>query len=147
MIITDIEELYKKLINAWNIADAREMSNLFSLDGVMIGYDGSLEVGREGMFEHLRPVFESHRTATFVYKVKEVSFLNENTALLRSIAGMIPPDQSTINPSVNTHHTLVVELKEEKWQIRLFQNTPALFHGRPELVDQMTKELEETLNI
>ena len=40
------------------------------------------------------PVFESHRTATFVYKVKDVSFLNKNTALLRSIAGMIPPYQS-----------------------------------------------------
>ncbi|WP_371256541.1 SgcJ/EcaC family oxidoreductase [Psychrobacillus sp. FJAT-21963] len=114
MEITDIEELYKKLINAWNIADAREMSNLFSLDGVMIGYDGSLEVWRESMFEHLRPVFESHRTATFVYKVKDVSFLNKNTALLRSIAGMIPPYQSTINPSVNTHHTLVVGFKRRE---------------------------------
>ncbi|MEI4770671.1 SgcJ/EcaC family oxidoreductase [Psychrobacillus sp. FJAT-51614] len=146
MEITDIEALYKRLIDAWNIADAREMSDLFSLDGVMIGYDGSLEVGRENMFAHLLPVFESHRTAKFVTKVKEVSFLNDDTALLRSIAGMIPPGKSKINPAVNTHHTLVVEFKAGKWQIRLFQNTPALFHGRPELVDQMTKELEEILN-
>jgi hypothetical protein len=34
-----------------------------------------------------------------------------------------------------------------KWnlEISLFQNAPAEFHGRPELVEQMTKELSELL--
>ncbi|MGZ4033139.1 MAG: SgcJ/EcaC family oxidoreductase, partial [Tumebacillaceae bacterium] len=31
------------------------------------------------------------------------------------------------------------------WQIALFQNTPAQFHGRPELVEQMTAELRELI--
>jgi hypothetical protein len=31
-------------------------------------------------------------------------------------------------------------------KIQLFQNTPAQFHGRPEIVEQMTEELREDLN-
>jgi len=30
-----------------------------------------------------------------------------------------------------------------EWRIKLFQNTPAQFHGRPELVEQMTDELRK----
>nr|WP_263596933.1 hypothetical protein [Metabacillus idriensis] len=35
--------------------------------------------------------------------------------------------------------------RENKWLIQLFQNTPAKFHGRPELNEQMTKELNQLL--
>jgi hypothetical protein len=31
------------------------------------------------------------------------------------------------------------------WRIELFQNTPAQFHGRPELVSEMTAELQQQL--
>ncbi|MGG3943884.1 DUF4440 domain-containing protein, partial [Peribacillus psychrosaccharolyticus] len=45
----------------------------------------------------------------------------------------------------NRGHTLIVVKKEGNWSIQLFQNTPAQFHGRPELVEQMTEELRELL--
>jgi hypothetical protein len=32
-----------------------------------------------------------------------------------------------------------------KWRIALFQNTPAQFHGRPELVQQLTEQLRQLL--
>ena len=32
-----------------------------------------------------------------------------------------------------------------RWRIILFQNTPAQFHGRPELAQQLTDELRELL--
>ena len=58
---------------------------------------------------------------------------------------MIPPGKDDIEPSVNAHQTLVAMRKNHAWLIKLFQNTPAQFHGRPELVEEMTEELREVL--
>lgn len=41
--------------------------------------------------------------------------------------------------------TLILYLNTMQLQIQLFQNTPAQFHGRPELVEQMTEELRQQL--
>lgn len=67
--------------------------------------------------------------------MKNVRFLAPDIAILRAIAGMVPHGQSDLNPDVNTHHTLVAVKTEGIWRIQLFQNTPAQFHGRPELVN------------
>ncbi len=88
---------------------------------------------------------EDHPTARFVSKVKDVRFLAPDVAILRSIAGMVPRGLSDINPAANAHQTLVVLNREGNWRIQLFQNTPAQFHGRPELVEQMTEELKALL--
>jgi uncharacterized protein (TIGR02246 family) len=97
------------------------------------------------IFSHLKPIFEHHPTARFVGKVKRVHFLDSDNSILRAITGMIPPGQTDFNPNVHTHHTLVVINREGNWLIQLFQNTPAQFHGRPELVEKMTDELRELL--
>lgn len=94
----------------------------------------------------LRQVFVHHKTATYVWKVKEVRFLNSEVVLLRAIVGMIPPDKKDINPSTNAVQTLIALKQDNNWKISLFQNTPAQFHGRPELVEEMTKELQPHLN-
>lgn len=141
----EIVELYEQLIQAWNDRDAKKMSELFANEGVMIGFDGSQVVGATEIYDHLHPIFESHPTAPYVKKVKNVQFLSSDIVMLRAIAGMIPPGQSDINPQVNTHQTIVAVRRNDKWQIELFQNTPAQFHGRPELVEEMTNELRELL--
>lgn len=58
---------------------------------------------------------------------------------------MIPPGKTDINPDTNAHQTLVAVKKDEDWKIELFQNTLAKFHGRPELVEQMTEELSQLI--
>lgn len=141
----EVQALYQALIGAWNDRNARGMADLFAEDGEIIGFDGSQELGREEIFAHVNPIFEQHPTAPFVSKVKGVQVLGADVAMLRAIAGMVPRGQSDLNPAVNTHHTLVAVHKEGKWQVQLFQNTPAQFHGRPELVEQMTAELRELL--
>lgn len=140
-----VSALYQQLLAAWNDQNARGMADLFAEDGELIGFDGSQSIGSSEIFSHLESIFKHHRTARFVSKVKSVSFLSQDIAILRAIAGMVPPGQSDINPSVNTHHTLVVQEIEGKWSIKLFQNTPAQYHGRPELVEQMTEELRQLL--
>ncbi|WP_428910811.1 SgcJ/EcaC family oxidoreductase [Niallia sp. Krafla_26] len=137
--------IYQDLLESWNNQNARGMADLFAEDGEQIGFDGSQSNGRDEIFAHLEPIFKHHRTARFVSKIKNVSFLSQDIVILRAIAGMVPPGQSDINPSVNTHHTLVMQMNEGDWKIKLFQNTPAQFHGRPELVEQMTEELNKLL--
>ncbi|MDR6224728.1 SgcJ/EcaC family oxidoreductase [Desmospora profundinema] len=145
VVQNEIQALYQQLLDAWDDCNARGMVELFTEDGELIGFDGSQAIGREEIFSHLHPIFEDHPTAKFVNKVKDVRFLDSEVAILRAIAGMVPRGQSDINPAANTHHTLVVVNIEGVWRIHLFQNTPAQFHGRPELVKQMTDELREWL--
>ncbi|MCP3027692.1 SgcJ/EcaC family oxidoreductase [Halobacillus sp. A5] len=144
--VQDIAKIYEQLIDAWNDRDADGMARLFTEEGELIGFDGSLEQGPEDLVSHLRPIFRDHPTAPFVSKVKNVRFIGENAAVLRAIAGMIPPGETDIKAEVNTHHTLIAVRIDNNWKIELFQNTPAQFHGRPELVEQMTKELRELLS-
>ncbi|OEH56334.1 DUF4440 domain-containing protein [Oceanobacillus sp. E9] len=139
----EVQKLYQTLIDAWNKRDAEGMASRFAEQGVQIGFDGSKLVGKKEILSHLVPIFENHPTPPFVTKVKNIRILGNDTAILHAIAGMIPPGKKEIDPSVNAHQTLVAVKKDDEWQIELFQNTPAQFHGRPELVEEMTKELME----
>ncbi|AIE60115.1 SgcJ/EcaC family oxidoreductase [Bacillus methanolicus] len=141
----EVRELYQKVIDGWNKRSADAMAEPFAEDGELIGFDGSQVIGKEEIISHLQPIFADHPTAPFVTKVKNVHLLSPEVAVLRAIAGMVPPGKSDIDPKVNTHHTLIAVKRDGKWQAVLFQNTPAQFHGRPELVQQMTEELRELL--
>jgi uncharacterized protein (TIGR02246 family) len=141
----EIKSLYQILIDTWNNRDAEGMAAQFAEQGVQIGFDGSKVIGREEIFSHLQPIFENHPTAPFITKVKDIRALGAEAAILHAIAGMIPPGKTEIEPSVNAHQTLVAVKKDNAWQIELFQNTPAQFHGRPELVEQMTEELNQLI--
>ena len=137
-----IRKLYLQIIDGWNKRDADGMSSAFAGDGEMIGFDGSQLTGRELIASHVGAIFEEHATPPFVYKIKSVRLLAPETALLRAIVGMVPPGESALNPKLNAHQTLVAAKQDGQWRAALFQNTPAQFHGRPDLVEQMTEELQ-----
>lgn len=137
-----VRALYQQILDGWNQRNGALMAAAFAADGEQIGFDGSL-VPAPSIAETMDQIFTHHQTATYVAKVQSVRLLGEDVALLRAIAGMVPPGQRTINPAVNAHHTVLVERRDGEWRVVLFQNTPAQFHGRPELVAQMTAELQE----
>ena len=145
LINDEIQALYQKLIDAWNNRDAQGMADQFSEQGVQIGFDGSKVVGKAEILSHVAPIFENHPTVPFITKVKSIRPLGTDAAILHAIAGMIPPGKEDIEPNVNAHQTLVAVKQDDGWQIELFQNTPAQYHGRPELVEQMTEELRQLL--
>ncbi|HEY1339398.1 MAG TPA: hypothetical protein VGF59_17920 [Bryobacteraceae bacterium] len=58
-----------------------------------------------------------------------------------AIAGMIPSNQSELDPALHAIQSMVNVNRNGEWRIALFQNTPAAFHGRPKLKDEMTEEL------
>lgn len=142
----EVLDLYQTLIDAWNRRNAQGMIEHFTEHGVQIGFDGSKLNGKQEILSHLKSIFANQPTAPFVTKVKDIRPLGSNVAILHAIAGMLSPRESEIDPSVNTHQTLVAVKKNHGWEIELFQNTPAQFHGRPELVEEMTEELRQLIN-
>ncbi len=140
-----IEKLHSDLLTYWNKQDSKGMASLFSYNANMIGFDGSEINGQIQIEMELKQIFSNHKTANYVWKVKEVRLLNSEVALLRAIVGMVPPEKKEINAATNAIQSLIALKQNSTWTISLFQNTPAQFHGRPELVEEMTKELSELL--
>ncbi|HLH21367.1 MAG TPA: SgcJ/EcaC family oxidoreductase [Chloroflexota bacterium] len=140
-----VRALYRQLLDDWNRRSAGDMASRFSADGNMVGFDGSPVNGRAEIEGHLAPIFRDHPTAAFVAKVREVRFVTPEVAILRGVAGMVPPGQSDLNPAANAVQTLVAARRDGRWQVELFQNTPAAFHGRPELSQALTEELRRAL--
>jgi uncharacterized protein (TIGR02246 family) len=70
--------------------------------------------------------------------------LAPGVAVLRAVSGMIPPGQSELNPAVNAIQVLVAVQGDAGWRIAHYQNTPAQFHGRPDLSAALTEELKNS---
>ena len=136
-----IESIHSQLLDYWNKQDATGMASLFRDQGSLIGFDGTQVNGKSAIETELNKIFKDHKPASYVWKVEEVRFLNDSVALLRAIVGMVPPGKNEINPATNAIQSLIVTSEQNSWKIELFQNTPAQFHGRPEMVEAMTKEL------
>lgn len=140
-----VRTLHADLLRAWNRRDAQGFGRLFAADSLMIGFDGSQVAGAE-IVDHLAPIFASHPTAEYVWEVRSLRAVGDNAMLLHAIVGMIPPGQDSVNPAVNAVQTLLAERRGESWRIVLFHNTPAQHHGRPELVEAHTAELQRLVN-
>ncbi len=136
-----VRDLYDQLLDRWNQRDAKGFAALFVEDGHIIGFDGTQADSAAEIAAHLGGVFESHMTASYVAKVRDVRQLSEDAALLRAVVGMIPPDGSDINPAVNAIQSLVAVRDTDHWRAMLLQSTPAAFHGRPDLAEALTAEL------
>ncbi|MFI5421014.1 MAG: SgcJ/EcaC family oxidoreductase [Nitrososphaerales archaeon] len=136
-----IECLYGASLDAWNKRYPKEYSALFTADADLIGFGGSQMKGKAEIECELRKIFASHQTATYVRKIQEIRFPATDVAVLTAIVGMVPPGKADIAPAVNSIQSLVAVKEGEVWHIALFQNTPAQFHGRPELSENLTREL------
>ena len=140
-----VRALYQQLLAGWNHRRADEMAAVIAEDGNVIGFDGSQMNGRAEVQATLSQIFADHPTSAYVGKIREIRFLTPEVAILRAVAGMVPPGQSRLNPAVNTIQTLVAVKQSQQWLIALYQNTPAQFHGRPDLAQQLTEELQQLL--
>jgi uncharacterized protein (TIGR02246 family) len=137
--------LYQRLLDRWNMTDAAGFAALFAEDGSVVGFDGSQVNGRDEIAKHLGGIFSQHKVAAFIGIVREVRPLSEDVELLRAVAGMVPPGASDIKPETNAVQSLIAVRKDGEWRVALFQNTPAVFHGRPEASAALTEELRRTL--
>jgi uncharacterized protein (TIGR02246 family) len=137
--------LYLQILDAWNRADGDDFAALFAEDGRTVGFDGSEISGRAAIAAELGRIFAGHDTGAYVGKFRDVRRLGSKAAILHAVAGMVPPGQPDIDPKLNAVHALVAEERSGVWHAVLLQNTPAQFHGRPELAEQLTEELRQEL--
>ena len=138
-------ELYEKLIQAWNKRNARDFALLFASNGSIVGYDGSQVDGQLDVGAHISEIFSHHQTASYVTIVREVRPISSDVVVLRANAGMVPPGKDELNPDRNAVQSMVAARKGGKWEIALFQNTPAAYDGRPELSKKLTEEVRAVL--
>ena len=141
-----IRELYQTLLNSWNKNSASAFAKLFTADGNAIGFDGSQMSGQDQIENELGQIFASHKVSSYVSIIREVRQLSASVYLLRAVAGMVPPGRSEIKPDVNAVQVLIAQKENGEFKIASFQNTPAAFHGRPELSKQLTEELQNQYN-
>lgn len=145
--VDKVRDLYFDLLDTWNRRDAAGMAALYAAEGSQVGFDGSTANGPDEIEGHLRPIFTDHPTARFVGKVRDVRLLAKDVALLRAVAGMVPPGKDQIMPERNTIQTLIASRAHSgEWKVEMFHNTPAAFDGRPEEARRLTKELQMELD-
>jgi uncharacterized protein (TIGR02246 family) len=140
-----IENLYLRLLDSWNKMDARQFAGLFIDNGQVIGFDGSQMDGRTDIENQLGAIFSDHTVASYIGIVKQIRFLSSDIALLRAVAGMVPPGKNDINPRTNAIQTMIAQKQGDEFLVVLYQNTPAVFHGRPEASEDLTSELRSEL--
>lgn len=133
--------LYIDLLGGWNAADAGALARGFADDGEVIGFDGSILTGRTAVEAEMRRIFADHRTGQYVGIVREVVPLGPDVAVVRAVAGVVPAGTSEVRPELNSVQRLTAVRRDDGWRIALYHNTPAQFHGRPELVESLTDEL------
>jgi uncharacterized protein (TIGR02246 family) len=138
-------DLYQRLIEAWNKRNARDFALLFASSGSVVGFDGSQVNGQLEIGAHLSEIVSHRQTAAYVTIVREVRPLAGDVTLLRANAGMIPPGKDDLEADLNAVQSMVAVRKNNKWEIALFQNTPAAFHERPDLRKKLCEELRAVL--
>jgi len=141
----EVRELYRKLLEAWDKRNARDYAILFAPDAILVGFDGTQVFGQKNIGAHISQVFSHHQTARYVSIVRSVRAVTSEVAALSAVAGMVPPDKTDINPDVNAVQTMVAARRGGAWNVALFQNTPAAFHGRPDDAKALTEELRGAL--
>lgn len=146
MVTEKVAQLYQHLLQQWNKRSAEGMTGLFARTGTLIGFDGSQLNGQAEIYSVLNEIFSNFPTAAYVSIIKDIRPLGDSAVLLLAVAGMVAQGQSDISPEVNVIHSLTAVLEDGNWRVALFQNTPATFHGRPELAEQLSADLRHVLN-
>jgi uncharacterized protein (TIGR02246 family) len=136
-----VRTLYQELLASWNAHDASSFAATFTDDAEVIGFDGSQMIGRAEIGATLEGIFTDHETGAYVGIVRSVRFLSSDVAMLRAVSSVIPAGQTDLNPALNAQQTLIAVKHDGVWRIMLYQNTPAQFHGRPDLAQRLTDEL------
>jgi uncharacterized protein (TIGR02246 family) len=140
-----VRALYQQVLAGWNARDGAAFAAPFAEDGAVVGCDGSQHTGQAGIAADLQQIFANHPTPAYVAKVRGVRLLTPGAAILHAVAGMAPAGQTDLDPRLHAVQTLVAVQQNGQWRVVFFQTTPVQYHGRPELVQQLTDELRQCL--
>ena len=145
LLTTQVGELYRAILAGWNADDAAAFAAPFADDGQIVGFDGSEVFGRSNIADQMAKIFADHATGRYVGIVRGVQPLGAEAALLRAVSGVVPAGDNDLNPKLNAVQSLVARRLNGAWQVVLYQNTPAQYHGQPEAAEALTQELRSEL--
>jgi len=143
--LSDLPEALQMAIVCFGLKRENVLDHRLTEDGVVIGFDGSEAVGRARIAEQMARIFADHATGTYVGIVREVTSLGSEAALLRAVSGVVPAGGNDIEPPLNATQSLVAQRRRDGWRVVLYQNTPAQYHGRPEVAQALTAELRGSM--
>lgn len=143
--MTSVDALYRFILACWNSKDGAGFAEQFAADGCVVGFDGSEITGREAIRSELTAVFAEHETGKYVGIVREVREIAADVVMLRAVSGVIPAGASQVDSALNAVQSLVARKVGGQWEVVLYQNTPAAWHGRPEAVEALTRELDQAV--
>lgn len=140
-----VREVYEALIEGWNEQDAIKLANCCVDECIFIGFDGTQYFFRKELEQALAIVFKEHNPPKYITKIREISFISSEVAQVFATVGMVKDGEKAIDPSLNAVQLATLNKKGKEWQVVSFQNTPARFDQRPDLIDEMTQELTDQL--
>jgi uncharacterized protein (TIGR02246 family) len=68
-----------------------------------------------------------------------------DVAVMHTVGGTVMAGQTDLDPERNSVQTLVAIKRNGKWSLAAFQNTRAIYIGRPEESQKLTAELRALL--
>jgi uncharacterized protein (TIGR02246 family) len=144
---TEIRSLYFEMIDGWNRGDGEIFASPFAEDGDLVGFDGTHLKGRQQIASFHKQLLETFvKGSRLVGKIRDVRFLPPNVAIMHAVGGTIMKGQTDLEPERNSIHTLVLKRgNDDRWRVAAFQNTRAQYIGRPEMTNELTRELIEEL--
>jgi uncharacterized protein (TIGR02246 family) len=142
-----IRSLYFQMIDGWNKGNGYLFASPFAQDGDLVGFDGTHIKGRQQIASFHQQLLDTYvKGSRLVGKIRDVRFLTPKVAIMHAVGGTIMKGQTDLEPERNSIHTLVLKKgNDDKWYVAAFQNTRAQFIGRPEMANELTKELREEL--
>lgn len=140
-----IEDLHRRILDAWNRQDAEGYARCFVADALVVGFDGSEMHGAAQIAGQLAAIFADHQIASYVRIVRRARELGGDAGLLHAVVGMVPPGGDDVLPDRHAVQLLVAVRVDGAWRAVSFTNTPARLDGRPEALAGLTSELRAVL--
>ncbi|MGI0001656.1 MAG: SgcJ/EcaC family oxidoreductase [Nitrososphaeraceae archaeon] len=143
----EIRSLYFQMIDGWNKGNGDLFASPFAEDGDLVGFDGTHLKGRQQIASFHQQLLETYvKGSRLVEKIRDVRFLTPNVAIMHAVGGTIMKEKTDLEPERNSIQTLVFKKgNDDRWCVAAFQNTRVQYIGRPEMSNELTRELREEL--
>ena len=102
--------------------------------------------GRQAIASAHQQLFDTFlKGSRLVGIIRQVRFLTPEVAVMIAVGGTVLPGQADLDPERNSVQTLVAVKQPVGWRLTAFQNSRALYMGRPDAVQALTEELRRRL--
>lgn len=139
---SEIRAVYLRMIQAWNDRNAEAFAAQFAEFGTAVGFDGTEHSNPGALARDLGAIFKDHPTAMYVVKIRGVDTIASDVAILRAVAGMVPPGEKELKAENNAVVRIVAVNRDGAWKIAQLTNTPARYDGRPDAAKALSAELQ-----